>query len=392
MAAKGSKRSDPSRLDELMDGFIDALRAVQKSMNPRIESALRSAPRHLFVDRYYGTGKTRRLIYVDPKRPTRRQLETIYSDAALLTHRNPPSSTSQPSLVVQMLTALGVERGDRILEIGAGTGWNAVLMAHLAGRAGSVLSVDIQTDVARRARRHVRRAGGDNVTIVTGDGFKGHIRGAPYDRIITTVACPDVFSAWVEQLRDKGTLLVTLDEIPGDGRCLLIRLRKTSDHLRGKILSLPGFMTLTGKYGVSVPSVKQGHRRLVALREKARTRMKPAPWQPWHSGMRREMLRDFLFFSTLEGLGVESFLGRHILSTPLGPGCCITHENDVELCDGDACFEELGRIYRSWLDLGSPRRTSYDVEVWPAHAEKRGPRHGWLLRRQHSRLIFRLKK
>ena len=161
--------------NEPLESFIRMLRATKRLESRRLERAFRAAPRHWFVDRMHAHSKRPRFIDVNRSRPTRRHLERIYSDEALVTHRDPPSSTSQPSLVAFMLEALDVRAGARVLEIGAGTGWNAALMAHLVGPSGSVVSVDIQADVARCARRHIKRAGVANVTVATGDGAVGMI-------------------------------------------------------------------------------------------------------------------------------------------------------------------------------------------------------------------------
>ena len=102
--------------------------ATHGATSKSVTEAFRAVPRHLFVDQYYSLGKTRRLIRVNPQRPTTAQLRTIYSDVALASHQRygqGTSSTSQPSLVAHMLEELQISPGMLILEIGAGTGWNA---------------------------------------------------------------------------------------------------------------------------------------------------------------------------------------------------------------------------------------------------------------------------
>ena len=102
--------------------------AAHGATSKSVIEAFRAVPRHLFVDQYYRIGKTWRLIRVDPQHPTGAQLKTIYSDVALASHQRygqGTSSTSQPSLVAHMLEELQISPGMLILEIGAGTGWNA---------------------------------------------------------------------------------------------------------------------------------------------------------------------------------------------------------------------------------------------------------------------------
>ncbi len=117
------------------------------------------------------------------------------------------SSSSMPSLVFSMLADLDVRPGQRVLEIGAGTGWNAALLAHRVG-AENVVSVEVDPDVARSAREALRGAGCGAVEVVTGDGLLGHPQRAPYDRVIATCGLRTGLSSWVSQTRPGGVILV----------------------------------------------------------------------------------------------------------------------------------------------------------------------------------------
>lgn len=117
------------------------------------------------------------------------------------------SSSSMPSLVFSMLADLDVHPGQRVLEIGAGTGWNAALLAHRVG-AENVVSVEVDPHVARSAREALRSAGYGAVEVVTGDGLLGYPRRAPYDRVIATVGLRGGLMTWVPQTRPGGVILV----------------------------------------------------------------------------------------------------------------------------------------------------------------------------------------
>jgi protein-L-isoaspartate(D-aspartate) O-methyltransferase len=126
------------------DRFIDMLRMYSALDAAGLEEAFRGTPRHRFVHHYLDVRRKKpRMVKVDPGRPSVAQLERIYSNEALTTHRPPgPLSTiSQPSLVGQMLGALQLKPGLNVLEVGAGTGWNAALMGRIVGPAGSITSV-----------------------------------------------------------------------------------------------------------------------------------------------------------------------------------------------------------------------------------------------------------
>lgn len=140
-------------------------------------------------------------------------LAEVYSGHAIPTRfgpRGPISSSSEPSIMALMLEQLDVHIGHRVLEIGAGTGYNAALLAHLAGPQGSVVTADIDADITADARRHLAAVGATNVIVVTADGWAGEPEHGPYDRIEATVGVWDLSTAWVNQLSPGGRLVVPL--------------------------------------------------------------------------------------------------------------------------------------------------------------------------------------
>ncbi len=116
------------------------------------------------------------------------------------------SSASRPDIVALMLTAGHVEPGMRVLEIGTGTGYTAALLAHYLG-ARNVTSVEVDPILAVRARAALERAGYGEVRVISGDGARGWAEGAPFDRVLSTVAAPRVPYAWVAQTRSGGLVL-----------------------------------------------------------------------------------------------------------------------------------------------------------------------------------------
>ncbi len=94
-----------------------------------------------------------------------------------------------------MLEQLQLEPGQRVLEIGTGTGYNAALMAHIVGETGQVITIDIDEDIVEGAREHLAAAGYDSVQVVCGDGGLGDVSAAAYDRIIFTVGANNILPA-----------------------------------------------------------------------------------------------------------------------------------------------------------------------------------------------------
>jgi len=153
-----------------------------------------------------------RTILDSDGRPVPATAEKIYSDEALVTRLRdglPSSSSSQPSLMAQMLEALRLRPGHRVLEVGAGTGYNAALIATITG--APVVSVDVQPDVVREAVDALDRAGVANVTVLEGDGYLGAPGLGPFDRIIATVGVGGVPPHWLDQLAPSGLILAPIE-------------------------------------------------------------------------------------------------------------------------------------------------------------------------------------
>lgn len=161
--------------------------------SPAVAAAMLAVPRHLFLP-----GQPLQRAYADDA------VVTLEADGVAL------SSASQPSLVALMLAQLDPGPGSSVLEIGAGTGWNAGLLATLTGPAGRVVSVDVDAGVVADAAAHLRSAGVQGVTLAVADGAYGHPDGSPYDRVILTVGAADIAPAWVDQLAPGGVLVLPL--------------------------------------------------------------------------------------------------------------------------------------------------------------------------------------
>jgi protein-L-isoaspartate(D-aspartate) O-methyltransferase len=185
---------DTRALREAMAGRVAArLEALGITLPDGVVRALRTVPRHLF------TG-------VVPA-------EEAYADTAVVTKRNERgvslSSVSAPWLQAMMLAQAGLAPGGSVLEVGSG-GYNAALIREVVGPAGSVASVDIDAEIAGRARACLAEAGYGDVELTCADAEFEVGGGRAFDAIIVTCGSWDVAPAWWSQLAPRGRLVVPL--------------------------------------------------------------------------------------------------------------------------------------------------------------------------------------
>lgn len=226
---------------DLRMAMVDQLRDWKVVCSETLEDAMRAVPRHVFV----------------PDAP----LEKAYCFDPVVTHRDTEgiaiSSVSAPGVIGAMLEQLDIRPGHRVLEIGAGTGYNAALSAHLAGSTGAVTTVEYDAAVAESAQEALTRAGNGDVTVICGDGAFGWVDNAPYDRIIVTVGAWDIPPAWWAQLADGGLLLVPLRM---RGLTRTVALERDGAILRSRSIEVCGFIPMRGVGAVAEQNVWVGGR------------------------------------------------------------------------------------------------------------------------------------
>jgi protein-L-isoaspartate(D-aspartate) O-methyltransferase len=216
---------------ELRAELVAHLREQAGLSDPRVAAAIGQVPRHVFVPGV--------------------ELAEAYRDRAIVTHHRdgvPTSSSSQPTIVAAMLQQLRPPPGGSVLEIGAGTGYNAALLAGLVGPSGRVVTVDISPEVADEARGHLSDAGVANVEVICGDGALGWADGAPYDGIIVTAGASDLAPAWVGQLGPDGRLVLPLSIRGVQQSVAFVRAdgMRAGGHLRSDEVCEGAFMPLEG--------------------------------------------------------------------------------------------------------------------------------------------------
>lgn len=210
--------------------LVEHLLATGATRSAAVARAMREVPRHRFLpDDIAGTDG-----YAD-------EVSVLATDAAGF----PTSTISQPSIVARMLDQLDVSPGDRILEIGTASGYNAALLSELTGPGGVVVSVEVDAELAERARSALRSVG-IAAGVRVADGWCGAADKAPFDRVISTVGVWDLSPAWYEQLRPGGMLVTPLWLRPGIE--LSVAFQRKEDRLLSRSAVPCAFLRLRGEH------------------------------------------------------------------------------------------------------------------------------------------------
>ncbi len=153
---------------------------------------------------------------------------------------------SQPYTVAFMLEALELKEGQKVLEIGAASGYNACLIAEIVGKKGKVYTIEIIPELVKLAKENINKMGMKNIRVVHGDGSRGYAKAQPYDRIIITAGAPEVPKPLIEQLKNNGILVGPVGSVYSQN---MIKIKKTRKGIIKKDLGCFVFVPLKGKYG-----------------------------------------------------------------------------------------------------------------------------------------------
>lgn len=187
-----------------LDSLIEIMKTTGFLNDIKIESAFRKIPRHNFV----------------PESLQNR----AYDNAPISIMKN--QTISQPSVVSRMTEWLDLRDGQKVLEIGSGSGWQSAILANLVGR-GKIFTVERHAKLADFAKKNLEKLGIKNVEIIHGDGKLGLPGESPFDRIIITAACKEVPSKLLDQLDLDGLLIAPV----GDDIQSLVVFKKTKDGI-----------------------------------------------------------------------------------------------------------------------------------------------------------------
>jgi len=349
------------KVTKLREKYVDDLKARGMIKSEAVERAFRHVERHRFLGSFFYPDPVQRKFReanFDPENPELETLKLIYSDTPLVTRIIDGisiSSTAQPGLVAQMLEFLDLKPGQKVLEIGAGTGYTAALIYEIVGKDGHVITVDIQEDVVAQTRRLLHAAGYDRIEVIFGDGFYGYYQNAPYDRIVATVGCPDISLHWVEQLAPEGFMLIPLQH-GIEGHNPLTRIWVEQEKILGKFVGPAGFMTAQGELVLEQKVSFEARRRLL---KRQPTEEKPLPesLRDWHnlSVARRS---EFFLFASIVDSWADIF-------EPAKGACVLAEKTGLLYGDAEALYAELVTLASSWTSFGRPGFKQWELQFVP---------------------------
>ena len=209
--------------DEKRRRMVERLK-IELDISERVAEAMLKVPRHLFVPYQY-----RKEAYIDTPLP-------IGSGQTI----------SAPHMVAMMCELLNLKRGEKVLEVGGGSGYHAAVVAEIVGKEGKVIAIERYPELAERAKALLKDLGYDNIEIIVGDGSKGYEKEAPYDKIYVTAAAPDVPKPLIEQLKPGGRMLIPVGDYI---QYLYIVDKKPDGSIEKKRWGAVRFVPLVGEYG-----------------------------------------------------------------------------------------------------------------------------------------------
>lgn len=171
-----------------------------------------------------------------------------YYDAPLPLLRG--KTISQPTTVMIMTHALELEQGEKIFEVGTGSGYQAAIIAKIVGAKGKVITTEVVPELVHFAKQNLRRAKITNVFVHEDDGSNGMQSEAPFDKIIITAACKEFPKPLLEQLKPEG---IIVGPVGDQHEQEMVRGVKGKDgHLELEFLGQFLFTPMYGKYGFEV--------------------------------------------------------------------------------------------------------------------------------------------
>lgn len=197
--------------------------------SPVVIKAMKKVKRELFTDKNY-----RPYSYVDEPLPI------------------PPftgkQTISAPHTYPMFYESLELKKGDKFLEIGTGSGYGAALAREIVGKSGMVITIEVNKETFKFAKKNLKRAGYTDVVTILGDGSEGCEKYAPYDKICVTASSNKIPEPLIEQLANNGKMVIPIGPIYPSQKLVLVE-KDSNGIIRQKTINYVVYVPLIGKYG-----------------------------------------------------------------------------------------------------------------------------------------------
>jgi protein-L-isoaspartate(D-aspartate) O-methyltransferase len=279
--------SEPLEPDQVLrNAMVERIKAKGFKFGQNVEQAMLTVPRHKFA--HWLSLEQAHVLGAFPLPGT--TAETM-------------STISSPDAVAVMLEPLELQAGHRVLEIGAGSGYNAALIAQIVGESGHVTTVDIEDFIVQTARVNLASTGFERVEVILGDGGLGYAPRAPYDRITATVGAWEIPLEWFDQLAPHGRIAAPLHLSGDPSDHEYVVLEHEGNHLSGHVTVDLAMVLMRGGAGAHPekpeaktsggPSVMPKHIRLKVFKKSDPEAPKPQPLEV-HGDVARKVLEKKL--------------------------------------------------------------------------------------------------
>lgn len=192
----------------------------------KVKKTMLKVPRELFVPEKY--------------------FNECYSDTPLPIPGDQTISASH--IHATTLENLKLKEGDKVLEIGSGSGILLAYIQEIVGAKGKVVGIEINKDTYKFAKENLKKAGYKDIVLIHDDGSLGYPKYAPYDKIVVSAASPDIPQPIMEQLKTNGTLLIIIGSPHGEQNLIKVKKTKSGKLIKRELLPVM-FVKLIGRYG-----------------------------------------------------------------------------------------------------------------------------------------------
>lgn len=384
--------------------LLEVIKSKIGDIPETIERAFLCTPRHHFADKFLKKNEeeTFEEIELSEKNITE-YIPELYEDRPILLmadkEGNIISSISQPSLVLSMLIKLDIKAGEKILEIGTASGWNAAMMSKLVGEEGHIYSIEIISELVTRARLKFEGQGADNITLFDGDGAIEKYK-ETFDKIMFTVGSYYIPGIIQKQLKENGNLLMVLKN-KGLWDSLLL-LTKKENYLESTHHSACGFVPLKGEYAMPELDFVTLESLSIWDTVKEQITFKQSFW--W--GMKYDKKPKDVRRAAMKIVGITSFLGIVEPQFQMFKddndeiffGLVDDENNSLAVWKNDQligygnniAIDKLKANFELFLSLGMPNIKCFTLKVYSIDEKVNLNKNEWLIKRRDAQFVWSL--